>query len=102
MADKKDPGITALIAVVGMLVLQAPAIAYFYLGKMRKGIEYLVATWVLLGILVVVYTGGAIVTGGLGAICLLPIFLLYALFELAIVYDAYLMAKGEKPKLPQI
>ncbi|VVC01171.1 Uncharacterised protein [uncultured archaeon] len=100
-AEKKDPGIAALIAAAGMLILGAPSLGYFYLGNVRKGIVYLIASWVLVGLLAVIYFAGGILTG-IGFVCLLPIFLVALLFEFAIVWDVYKTASGEKPVLPQI
>jgi hypothetical protein len=99
-AEKKDAGVAALISALGLLILSAPALGYFYLGNMKKGIIYLLAVWVLAGILAVLYLVGGIATGGIGFLCLLPIFFLILLFEFVIIYDVYLMAKGEQPKLP--
>ncbi len=100
----KDPGIAALIAIVGMLLLAAPALGYFYLGNMRKGAIYLVASWALFGIIIgVMVFGGtllAIATSGLGMCCVIPLALVPLLLDIIIVYDVYIEAKGEKPKLP--
>lgn len=99
----KDPGIAALISIVGMLLLAAPSLGYFYLGNMRKGLIYLVASWALTGIVIgVVFFGGAVLAAvtGIGACCVIPLALLPVLFDLVIVYDVYIEAKGEKPKLP--
>jgi len=101
-ADKKDAGMTALISAVGMLLLGAPALGYFYLGKMRKGIVYLIGNWIFIGAVIAVYVLGAVASAGVGALCMLPVFLAIPVFDLLIVYDTYLIAKGEKPKLPEI
>ncbi|MDD5340764.1 MAG: hypothetical protein PHV13_06015 [Candidatus ainarchaeum sp.] len=100
----KDAGIAALISIVGMLLLAAPSLGYVYLGNVRKGIIYLVVSWVLLGIVIgVALFGGtllAIATSGLGACCIAPLPLIPLLFDIIVVYDVYITAKGEKPKLP--
>ena len=99
----KDAGIAALISVLCMLILGAPAVGYFYLGNVRKGIIYLIASWVLLGVIVGIFVFGGILATlftGLGWCCLLPILLVPLLFELLIVSDVYLEAKGEPTKLP--
>ena len=50
----KDPTIAALISVICMLFLGAPAVGYFYLGKVKKGIILLLAGWaVWIGVIVV-------------------------------------------------
>jgi hypothetical protein len=118
----KDPGIAALISVVCMLFLGAPAAGYFYLGKVKKGLIYLLASWVVLIATVVLYlvaTGGTMFAGMLvglgcgpllgallsfagmaGTLVCLVVFVIPLLFELAIVYDVYVEAKGDKPLLP--
>ncbi len=97
----KDPGIAALISVVGMLILGAPALGYFYLGNVRKGIIYLLAPWIATVALLVLATVGAVLTFGLGLICIVPLALVLIAFDLLIVWDVYLVAQGEKPKLPE-
>jgi|GEM_PF-940441 uncharacterized membrane protein YvbJ len=100
VSSEKDPAIAALIAVVCMFVLGAPSIGYMYLGNVRKGIIYLLAGWALAIVVVVAYLIGAYGTLGVGAVCCLPAFLVPIAFELLIVYDVYLEARGEKTKLP--
>ncbi len=105
----KDPGIAALIAVVGLLALGgAAAIGYFYLGKIKKGLIYLILNWVITAILVAVLLFGmfgvTLATFGFGAFCCMPFFFLALLVPVllgfVVVYDVYLEAKGEKPILP--
>lgn len=101
--EKKDPGIAALIAVLGMFILAAPAIGYIYLGNVRKGLIYIIANWILVGaITVVVWIGffGLTATTIVGGVCCLPAAFIPLFFAILIVYDVYLEAKGEKPKLP--
>ena len=114
-AERKDPGIAALISVVCTL-LSAPAAGYFYLGKMKKGIIYLIAAWVLLGIVIgiVVVASGAIVglstllalvcplfaIGWLASLCPVVLFVFPLAFDIVIIYDVYLEAKGAKALLP--
>lgn len=102
---KKDPGIAALISIAGFLVLGAPSLGYFYIGEVRKGIVYLVAAWLVSGIVIMLAFGSmvfAMFTYGLGMICLIPIFLVALVFNWLVIYDVYLMAKGEPAKLPNI
>jgi TM2 domain-containing membrane protein YozV len=99
VAEKKDPGIAALISLVCMLVLSAPSAGYMYLGNVRKGIVYLVATWGVIIITAIVYTIITLVSMGVGALCF-PIFVIPLAFDLYVVWDVYCVAKGEKSKLP--
>ncbi len=99
---KKDPGIAALISVLGLLLLSAPAVGYFYLGEIRRGILYLLALWVIVGGILFVYLSGTIISYGLGGICCAPILVVPLILGLAIVYDVYTIAKGEPAKLPSI
>jgi hypothetical protein len=87
---KKDPGMAALISAVGGLLLGAPAIGYFYLDRVKKGIAWLVLGWIIVGLSVFS-----------GFLCLVP-FLIIPLFYVVVIWDVYLEAKGEKPKLPDI
>jgi TM2 domain-containing membrane protein YozV len=96
-AEKKDPGIAALISLVCMLFLSAPSAGYMYLGNVRKGIVYLIATWCVIAITTVVYMLLAMTV--VGAICF-PIYIIPLAFDLYIVWDVYCIAKGEKSKLP--
>jgi TM2 domain-containing membrane protein YozV len=98
-AEKKDPGIAALISLVCMLFLSAPSAGYVYLGNVRKGIVYLIAAWGVAIITAVIYTILTVVSMGIGAICF-PIFIIPVAFDLYIVWDVYCVAKGEKSKLP--
>lgn len=97
----KDPGIAALISVVGMLLLGAPSLGYFYLGNVRKGLIYLLGAWVAVAIAIGVAVVIGIATFGFGCCLIIPIVLLALAFELLIVWDVYITAKGEKPKLPE-
>lgn len=105
-AEKKDPGIAALISAVGLLIVAAPAIGYFYIGNVKKGIEYLIAMWALTIGVCIVYFGSAVIgsflTFGLSSLCCMPIFLVPLVFGLVILWDVYLEAKGEPTKLPTI
>jgi TM2 domain-containing membrane protein YozV len=102
--SEKDPAIAALISVLCLFVLGAPSIGYIYLGNVRKGIIYLGISWALVFAVVAAYfIGGSIfgiMTYGVGFLCCLPVFLLPVIFDLLIVYDVYLEAKGEPTKLP--
>ncbi len=89
-SSEKDPGTAALISIICMFILGAPAIGYFYLGNMRKGLAYLVAGWVIV-------IPVAIITS---LTCCFPLLLLPLALDLLIVYDVYLEAKGEEAKLP--
>jgi len=105
--EKKDPTTAALIALAGGLLLGgASGAGYIYLGKVKKGIVYIVAAWLLVVLLIVLTTiGGALlaaVTFGLGAVCVIPLWILAPAFVLAIVYDVYLEASGKKTILPDI
>ncbi|MCX6776123.1 MAG: hypothetical protein NT130_04725 [Candidatus Micrarchaeota archaeon] len=101
VVEKKDPGIAALISVVCMLILGAPAVGYFYIGDVKKGIEYLIAAWLLAGLVFGGYIAITIFTSGLG-LCCIPVFVIPLVFDLLIVWDVYLEAKGEPTKLPII
>ncbi|MCX6777012.1 MAG: hypothetical protein NTY73_03535 [Candidatus Micrarchaeota archaeon] len=100
IVEKKDAGIAALISVVCMLVLGAPAVGYFYLGDMKKGIEYLLISWVMFGLVL----GGYVVLGAFTGVtlCCFPVFVVPLIVDLLIVWDVYLEAKGEPTKLPVI
>ena len=105
--EKKDPTIAALIALAGgLLVGGAAGAGYIYLGKVKKGIVYIVAAWLLVGLLFVLTTiGGALlgaVTFGFGALCVIPLWILVPAFVLGIVYDVYMEAMGKKTILPDI
>lgn len=99
IVEKKDATIATLISVVCMLILGAPAVGYFYIDEVKKGIEYLIAAWVVMGIVVVGYFVVGMATYGLG-LCCVPVFIIPIAFNLLIVWDVYLEAKGEQPKLP--
>ncbi len=106
---RKDPGIAALISLV-CTILGAPAAGYFYLGKVKKGIIYLIAAWIVLGIVIgiVVVGGGGIamistvlaavcpllLVGWLAPVCGIVLFIFPLAFDLLIIYDVYLEAKG--------
>ncbi len=97
----KDPGIAALISVVGMLLLGAPSLGYFYLGNVRKGVVYLLALWAAAVVIFGLMAVGTLVTFGIGLLCMLPLGLLVLAFGILIVWDVYLVAQGQKPKLPE-
>jgi len=100
VVEKKDPGIAALISVVCMFILGAPAVGYFYIGDVKKGIEYLIAGWVVaIGVLIAYVAVGMLTGVGL---CCFPVFIVPLIFDLLIVWDVYLQAKGEPTKLPVI
>jgi hypothetical protein len=99
VVEKHNAGVAAIISFVCMLILSAPAVGYFYIDDAKKGIEYLIAAWVLLGIVVIAYFVAGMATYGLG-LCCFPIFIIPVAFDLLIVWDVYLQAKGEQPKLP--
>lgn len=94
----KDPSIAALVAAACMFFLGAPAVGYMYLGNVRKGIIYILAGWTLTIAVAIAYVLGALTY--VGIICCLPGLALPFLFDLLIVYDVYLEAKGEPTKLP--
>ena len=98
-AKKKDPTIAALISLVCMII-GAPAVGYFYIDNLKKGVEYLILCWIVLGIFVGLYVTGAVFTYGAG-LCCLPIFVVPLLLDFIVLIDVYLEAKGE-PKLPSI
>ncbi|MEM3556010.1 MAG: hypothetical protein QXF56_04805 [Candidatus Micrarchaeia archaeon] len=108
MKDKadvgKDAGIAALISVVCMLILGAPAVGYFYIGNVKKGIEWLIIGWLVLAVVLGAYFFGGFLGGfityGLSSLCCLPVFIIPVIVDLVVVWDVYLEAKGEKPKLP--
>lgn len=97
--EKKDPGIAALLAVVGFLFVQAPAIGYIYLGKVKKGLIYIVITWLSWVLVTGIYF--AAMFTGIGAILCLPVFVIPLVFQLYMIWDVYLDAKREKTKLPE-
>jgi TM2 domain-containing membrane protein YozV len=105
-AEEKDPGIAALISAVGLLILAAPGIGYFYIDNVKKGIEYLLAIWAVGIAIFVVYMFGGVVGGmltfGISSLCCMPVFALPYLLGLVVVWDVYLEAKGEKTILPLI
>jgi len=97
-STEKDAGIAALISVVCMFVLGAPAVGYFYVGDMRKGLIYLVASWLMWTVVAIAYFLGAMTV--VGIVCCLPLLFVPLAFDLLVVYDIYLEAKGEPAKLP--
>ena len=99
IVEKKDPGIAAVISAFCMLIVGAPAVGYFYIDDFRKGIEYLIAGWVLAGAVVVGYLAVGISTGV--GLCCFPVFLIPIVFDLLIVWDVHLQANGEPTKLPR-
>lgn len=99
--EKKEVGIAVLISIVGLLVLGAPSLGYFYLGFVRKGIIYLVGTWLLTIAAVAIYfIIGAITV--VGFICLIPLLFIPFIVSLLTVWDVYVIAKDEKSKLPNL
>ena len=99
----KDPGIAALIAILCMFVLGAPAIGYIYLGNVRKGLIYVIASWALsIAVVVAIWVGAIVLTMTtlVGGVCCLPALIVPLIFDILIVYDVYLEAKGEPTKLP--
>ena len=87
---EKDPAIAAVLAFVAGLILCAPGVGYIYLGKVKKGIIYIVICWIF-GII-----------GYIGAsICCVPI-IFPLIVILLVTYDVYLDAKGEKTILPDL
>jgi TM2 domain-containing membrane protein YozV len=100
VAEKKDPGIAALISLVCMLFLSAPSAGYMYLGNVRKGIVYLIAAWGVMAATVIAYIILTVVSMGIGSLCF-PIFVIPLAFDLYVVWDVYCVAKGEKSKLPE-
>jgi len=99
-SEKKDPGIAALISALCMLILGAPGVGYIYLGDVKKGIEYLIAGWVVAIGIAVAYIAVGMLTGV--GLCCFPVFIVPLIFDLVIVWDVYLQAKGEPTKLPVI
>jgi fatty acid desaturase len=99
--EKKDPGIAAIISAFCMLILGAPAVGYFFIDDFKKGVEYLIAAWVLVIAVGVGYIIAAFSTYGIG-FCCLPVFLIPIAFDLLIVWDVYLQASGEPTKLPRL
>lgn len=98
----KDAGIAAILSVAGMILLGAPAIGYFYIGQIRKGFAYLIASWFCAAAIVALSVFLGFITQGVGFFCIAPVGLLLLAFDLVIVYDVYLCASGQKPKLPDI
>ncbi len=96
----KDPTTALLVSVVGMFILGMPSIGYAYLGNLKKCLIYIVATWGMLIGLIIVYVVASYLTLGIGLICCLPLLLIPLAINLAIVYDVYMEAKGEKMILP--
>jgi Sec-independent protein secretion pathway component TatC len=71
-----------------MLLFCAPSIGYIYLNNVRKGIIYLIFSWTI----------GIIGLVG-GYFCCFPI-VLPIIFNLIIVWDVSLEAKGKETTLP--
>jgi uncharacterized membrane protein YvbJ len=103
--EKKDPALAVLISIAGLFLLAAPGVGYLYLDNFRKAAIYIIASWVLsivvVGSYLFVGTLGAFVTYGISVVCCLPVLFLPIALYIAIVYDIYLMAKGEEQKLPE-
>jgi TM2 domain-containing membrane protein YozV len=98
--EEKDPAIAALISVVGMLILGAPSLGYFYIDNVRKGIIYLALTWGVAIAAVLAYYAGMFTI--VGIVCCLPLLLVPLAFELYIVWAVYLEAQGKKSELPDL
>ncbi len=98
--SRKDPKVALVISIAGMVILAAPAVGYIYLGNVKKFLVYLVVCWALVFGIVAVSAVAAALSGGIGGLCFLPLGILLLAFLLLIVYDVYVTAKGEKPKLP--
>jgi hypothetical protein len=105
-AGEKDPGIAALISAVGLLLVAAPGVGYFYIGSTKKGLEYVIGFWALCIVVIIAYLLGGIIGGiitmGITSICCMPLFLVPLVVGLVIVWDVYLEAKGEPTKLPVV
>ncbi|VVB57660.1 Uncharacterised protein [uncultured archaeon] len=99
-ASAKDPAIAALISVVGLLILGAPALGYIYMGQMKKGLIYLLGTWVLSAVFIAIGFIIGLATMGIGFLCLPLLLLLLLALDIAIVWDVYKTSKGEKGILP--
>ncbi|MEM4358933.1 MAG: hypothetical protein QXT45_00175 [Candidatus Bilamarchaeaceae archaeon] len=96
--EKKDPAIAALIALICGLLIGAAGAGYVYIGKVKKGIIYIVAVWIIYAAAVVLYILGVYTV--IGALCCIPLLLIPIALELAIVWDVYLDASGKKTILP--
>ena len=97
----RDPTIAILLSIGCFLFLGAPSLAYIYLGNIRKGLVYLIGSWGLAFVIFAIYMVGTVATWGIGAFCLLPLFLIPFVLDIFIIYDVYLISKGRKSKLPE-
>lgn len=93
--EGKSPGIAALIAFICGFFLLSPAVGYFYLGKMKKGVMLLIAGWVVAALVIGAYTVFTLFTIGLGGLICLPVFLVLILVDAYIIYDVYQDAQGK-------
>ena len=100
VSEEKDPAVVALIAVVGLLLIQAPAIGYIYLGKVKKGLVYLVALWLSWAVVTGIYILLSFTI--IGAFVCIPIFVLPFILGLIMVWDVYMDAQGKKLVFPDI
>jgi len=98
IGNDRDPAVAALISVIGMLILGAPSLGYFYIDKVRKGIIYLAINWAVAIAAVLAYYAGIFTI--VGIVCCLPLLLVPLAFELYIVWAVYLEAQGRKSQLP--
>lgn len=110
-----DPSITLVIgcalliadvisyAAVFGICLQffiSPALTYFYVGKWKKALVYLVGVETVMTLLG--FVGGLTLTFGVGAIILAFAAALNLIVDILMVMDAYKIAKGEKSILPDL
>ncbi|MFH2101277.1 MAG: hypothetical protein ABII71_04305, partial [Candidatus Micrarchaeota archaeon] len=102
--SETDPGIAAGLSIVSMFIFATPALGYFYIGKTRKGIVYLIASWgVVFVVLITTFFLGMLLSliSVFGGICAFSLLIIPIIFDLLIVYDVYLEAKGQS-KLPSL
>jgi hypothetical protein len=97
-AEEKEAGIAALISLVGMLILGAPSLGYFYIGNVRKGLIYLAISWAIAIAAVLTYYAGIFTL--VGIVCCFPLLLIPLAFDFYIVWAVYLEAQGKKSQLP--
>ncbi|MEM4194948.1 MAG: hypothetical protein QXL47_00840 [Candidatus Anstonellales archaeon] len=98
---KKDPAIAAILALVGGIIIAFPGIGYMYMDNMKRGLIYGVVCWVLYGVIVAAYFVSSLLTFGVGGLLCLPAFVIPLIYVVAVTYDTYLYAKGEKTILPE-
>ncbi|MEM2962987.1 MAG: hypothetical protein QXW70_02680 [Candidatus Anstonellales archaeon] len=99
-ATPHDPTVTLFIGIVGFLLFGLfPALGHIYIRRIKRGIVLNIIYLLALVIGAIIYSLVSVASPllGIGALCCIPfvVFLLLVGFAVAIIADAYKIAKGE-------